>query len=264
MYFIGLDGGSTYVKGALISSNRILGTKVLPSGIDNNKVVEKLIHELLMNANISRKNVLRITSTGYSRRSLDAADSNVSEITAHGLGAKVTAPQGVNPSIVIDIGGQDSKIIQLDNDGAVKNFVMNDKCAAGTGKFIEVIAQILETTINEIGPLSLQSKQPCEINNTCVVFAQTEVISLLARKKDRRDILSGMHMSMAKRIAKMLKKFDKSGDILMTGGGAKNTGLIAALEDELMKEIYVANHPQFNGAIGAAIQSLKEYKANHR
>ena len=130
---------------------------------------------------------------------------------------------------------------------------MNDKCAAGTGKFMEVIAQILETTIDQVGPLSLESKAPCDINSTCVVFAQSEVVSLVARKYDRRDILAGMHLSMAKRIIKMMKKAEKGGDILMTGGGALNIGVHKAFEEEMMRDVYVARHPQFNGAIGAAL-----------
>ena len=118
---------------------------------------------------------------------------------------------------------------------------------------MEVIAQILETTIGQVGPLSLDSTTPCDINSTCVVFAQSEVISLVARKFDRKDILAGMHLSMAKRIIKRMKKSEKNGDILMTGGGALNVGIHKAFEEELMKDVFVANHPQFNGAIGAAL-----------
>lgn len=134
---------------------------------------------------------------------------------------------------------------------------MNDKCAAGTGKFMEVAAQILETTIDQVGPLSLESTAPCDINSTCVVFAQSEIISLIARQFDRKDILAGMHISMAKRIVKMMKKSEKNGDILMTGGGALNVGIRKAFEEELMKDVYVASYPQFNGAIGAALIASK-------
>lgn len=155
--------------------------------------------------------------------------------------------------MIVDIGGQDSKIIYLDANYNVKNFAMNDKCAAGTGKFLEVVTQTLETTIDQVGPLSLESREPCDINSTCVVFAQSEIISLVARKFDRRDILAGMHLSMAKRIIKMMKKSERGGDILMTGGCALNVGIHRMFESELMKDVYVANHPQFNGAIGAAL-----------
>lgn len=252
-YYIGLDGGSTYLKAAMLRGNRVVDTLVRSTGIDNNGTAEKLVEELCQRRGITRREVGYIMATGYSRKVLDVADDDISEITAHAYGVRLTAPQGFRPGMIIDIGGQDSKIIYLDSNYAVKNFTMNDKCAAGTGKFMEVIAQILETTIDQVGPLSLQSTAPCDINSTCVVFAQSEVISLVARKYDRRDILAGMHLSMARRIVKMMKKSEKGGDILMTGGGALNTGLHRAFEEELMKDVYVASYPQFNGAIGAAL-----------
>lgn len=191
----------------------------------------------------------------YSRKVIDIADDDVSEFTAHAKGVKLTAPQNFRPGMIIDIGGQDSKIIYLDKNWGVKNFSMNDKCAAGTGKFMEVTAQILETTIDKVGSISLESKEPCDINSMCVVFSQSELISLIARKYDRKDILAGMHMSMARRIVKMIRKSELGGDVLMTGGGALNIGLHKAFEDELMKDVYVAKYPQFNGSIGAAIMA---------
>lgn len=252
-YYIGLDGGSTYLKAAMLSDGKVLDTLVRNTGIDNNGTAKKLVQELCDRNHITQRDISYIMATGYSRKVLEVADDDISEITAHAYGVRVTAPREYRPGMIIDIGGQDSKIIYLDSNYAVKNFSMNDKCAAGTGKFMEVIAGILETTIDQVGPLSLESTAPCDINSTCVVFAQSEVISLVARKYDRRDILSGMHLSMARRIVKMMKKSEKNGDILMTGGGALNIGLHRAFEEELMKDVYVASHPQFNGAIGAAL-----------
>ena len=252
-YYIGLDGGSTYLKAAMLHDGQVVDTLVRNTGIDNNGTAKKLVQEMCQRSHITQQDIGYIMATGYSRKVLEVADDDISEITAHAYGVRVTAPREYRPGMIIDIGGQDSKIIYLDSNYAVKNFSMNDKCAAGTGKFMEVIAQILETTIDQVGPLSLESTAPCDINSTCVVFAQSEVISLVARKYDRRDILSGMHLSMARRIVKMMKKSEKNGDILMTGGGALNTGLHRAFEEELMKDVYVASHPQFNGAIGAAL-----------
>jgi len=252
-YYLGIDGGSTYLKGALICNNKIINTMVCNTGIDNNGTARYLMKKLCNKQGIHESDIKFTMATGYSRKIIDIADDDISEITAHAYGVRITAPENYNPGMIIDIGGQDCKIIYLDNNYAVKNFAMNDKCAAGTGKFMEVIAQILETTIEEVGPLSLQSTIPCDINSTCVVFAQSEVISLVARKFNRNDILAGMHLSMAKRIIKMMKKSEKGGDILMTGGGALNIGIHKAFEEELMKDVYIANYPQFNGAIGAAI-----------
>ena len=254
-YYAGIDGGSTYVKAALIDDNSVVGTMITNTGIDNSGSAERLIKDLSKSVGIEREDIKYIMATGYSRKVIDIADDDVSEITAHAKGVKLTAPENFRPGMIIDIGGQDSKIIYLDKNWGVKNFSMNDKCAAGTGKFMEVTAQILETTIDKVGPISLESKEPCDINSMCVVFAQSELISLIARKYDRKDILAGMHMSMARRIVKMIRKSELGGDVLMTGGGALNIGLHKAFEDELMKDVYVAKYPQFNGSIGAAIMA---------
>ncbi len=253
-YYIGLDGGSTYLKAALIDARgTVIDTMVRNTGIDNSGTAAALVDALCQRCGITRQQVGYIMATGYSRKVLEVADDDISEITAHAYGVRITAPREWRPGIIVDVGGQDSKVIYLDANYAVKNFSMNDKCAAGTGKFMEVIAQILETTIDQVGPLSLESTEPCDINSTCVVFAQSEVISLVARKYDRRDILAGMHLSMARRIIKMIRRSEKAGDVLMSGGGALNVGLRQAFEEELMREVYVAAHPQFNGAIGAAL-----------
>lgn len=259
-YYLGFDAGSTYVKSALINEKEVIASMVYPSGIDNDKTAMKLKNVLLKQAGIQEDDVRYITATGYSRRNISMADSTISEITAHAYGIQLTAPKDIKPSMIIDIGGQDSKIISLDEKGDVKNFVMNDKCAAGTGKFIEVICGLLETTIDNVAALSMESQAPCSINSTCVVFAQTEVISLIAQKQNRNDILAGIHVSMAKRIARLAKKYKNAGDILMTGGGAKNDGLRIAIEDELMCDVHPAFYAQFNGAIGAALIAREQDK----
>lgn len=205
-YYIGLDGGSTYLKAALIGNGRVIDTRVKNTGINNNEAAKQLAAQMCEENGLRPEDIGYIMATGYSRKVLEMADDDISEITAHAYGVRLTAPKEWKPGMIIDIGGQDSKIIYLDPNYGVKNFSMNDKCAAGTGKFMEVIAQILETTIDQVGPLSLDSRNPCDINSTCVVFAQSEVISLVARNYDRRDILYGMHLSMAKRIVKMMKK----------------------------------------------------------
>ncbi len=258
-FFAGIDGGSTYIKAAVIRDNQVVKTKIANTGIDNSGSAQKLLLSMAAELGIQRNDIKYTMATGYSRKIIDIADDDVSEITAHAYGVRLTAPREYKPGMIIDIGGQDSKIIYLDEKYGIKNFTMNDKCAAGTGKFMEVIAQILETTIDRIGPISLESREPCDINSMCVVFAQSEVISLVARKYAREDILFGMHLSMARRIIKMIRKSEMGGDILMKGGGALNIGLRKAFEDELMRDVYVAKHPQFNGSIGAAILAKERY-----
>ncbi len=260
-YYLGFDGGSTYIKAALIKENEVVAVKVMSTGIDNDATTEKMLELMVEEAKINREDIAFITATGYSRRSISLADDTISEITAHATGVQMTAPDGMKPAMIIDIGGQDSKIIALAPDGSVKNFIMNDKCAAGTGKFIEVIASVLETTIDKVATHSAESKNPCQINSTCVVFAQTEIISLIAQKKSRADILCGMHISMASRIAKLARRYKGEGKILMTGGGALNDGLRLAIEDALMCDVYPAVYPQFNGAIGAALIACEQEKA---
>ena len=258
-YFVGIDAGSTYLKLALIQGESIIDVAVCNSGINNPEKASKLLDQTAEKNNIGRDEIKQIIATGYSRRIIDIADDDVSEITAHAYGIKMTAPADFQPGVIIDIGGQDSKIIYLDSDYAVTNFTMNDKCAAGTGKFMETCAQILETSIDQIGPLSLESKEPCDINSTCAVFAQSEIISLIARNHKKKDILSGMHISMARRIMKMMRNGELRGDIILTGGGGLNVGLKKAFEDELLSDIYVSDYPQFNGAIGAACLAMEQY-----
>ena len=251
IYTLGIDVGSTASKCIILKDGKDIVAKSLISVGTGTSGPQRAIEQVLQSAGMTREDMDYTLATGYGRNSLEGiADKQMSELSCHARGAYFLFPK---VHTVIDIGGQDSKIIYLDSNYAVKNFSMNDKCAAGTGKFMEVIAQILETTIDKVGPLSLEATNPCDINSTCVVFAQSEVISLVARKYDRRDILAGMHISMARRIVKMMKKSEKDGDILMTGGGSLNIGLHKAFEEELMRDVYVAAYPQFNGAIGAAL-----------
>ena len=259
VYFAGIDAGSTYIKVAIVKDNKIVGTAVKNSGINNSLTAEKLIDQICKESNITREDIKSIFSTGYSRKIIDCADNDVSEITAHAFGTRLTAPKDFKPGILIDIGGEDCKVIYLNPDHTVRNFVTNDKCAAGSGKFIENCAQILEASIDKVGPLSLESKQPCEINSTCAVFAQSEIISLIARKYDRKDIIAGLHISLVNRISKMIRFEEINGDILLSGGSALNVGLVKAFEDELLRDIYVCKYPQFNGAIGAAYYAEQQY-----
>ena len=252
--YAGIDAGSTYMKVAIMDNNSALkGYKVVPAGIDCRKNARVVFDELLGNSGLSTSDVLAITSTGYGRRRIDIAHKNVTEIRAHAAGANWTAHEGRKIRTIIDIGGQDSKVIVIDEEGETKNFVMNDKCAAGTGRFLEVLARVLNVTVEELGPFSLQAENPCRINSLCAVFAESEVISLLARGKDRMDIIAGIHKSLAKRVSGMARRAGLESDVLLTGGGALNPGLVAAFEDELMMDIYVAKNPQLNGAIGAAL-----------
>lgn len=257
VYYAGVDAGSTYVKTAVISNGTVLGARVARSGVVCADTASRLLDQLLGELGLQRSQLASVMATGYGRRAIPFADDTVSEIAAHAGGTRMTAPDGVRVKTIIDIGGQDSKVIVLGDDGEVKNFAMNDKCAAGTGRFMEVLAETLEATVDELGELSRRATNPCQINSLCVVFAQSEVISLLAQGKNRADIVAGLHNSLAARVGKMARRDGLQRDVLMTGGGALNSGLQTAFEDELMTDIHVAKHAQFNGAIGAAVLARK-------
>ena len=251
--YAGIDAGSTYTKTAIVdNSGAVMCHKIAPTGIDCSVTARESFDNLCGELAVSRPDIF-VTSTGYGRRMIDIADQNVTEIKAHAAGGSRTATDGRKIRTIIDIGGQDSKVILLDEEGETTNFAMNDKCAAGTGRFLEVLSRVLEVTVNDLGSLSLQAKAPCQISSLCAVFAESEVISLLARKNKRSDIIAGIHRSLARRISSMARKTGVEPDVLLTGGGALNPGLVAAFEDELMMDIHVEGNPQLNGAVGAAL-----------
>ena len=198
-----------------------------------------------------------IISTGYGRKSVSFANKAVTEIICHAAGVSSIMPQ---VRTVIDIGGQDSKVIGLDDQGNVSNFVMNDKCAAGTGRFLEVMAGVLDVTIGDIGPMSLVSNDPCTISSTCTIFAESEVVSLRAEGRCREDLLGGIHKAMAHRVAIMGKSVGYKKDVVFTGGVAKNIGVRRAMENEIGLKILIPEEPQIMGALGAAILAGAELK----
>ncbi len=258
-FYAGIDAGSTYVKAALVDENQALvAFDQKPTGIDADGTSQKMIASMAEANGIQAEQIRKTIATGYSRRNIGMAQDTVTEIKAHARGAAWAAPDGIDIRAVIDIGGQDSKVIVLDDDNEIANFAMNDKCAAGTGRFLESLARVLELDIADLGPLSLQSTLPLTINSTCVVFAESEVVSLIARKKKREDIAAGIHHSLAKRIAAMARKAGAKPEILLTGGGGRNAGIADALEEALLEDIHVPEYPQLNGAVGAALIGMKE------
>lgn len=258
-YFVGIDAGSTYVKVVFLDEQGLLaGFDHRSTGINPDQVSKKIIKEIIKEKNINGDQVKKVTATGYSRRNIESAHDSVTEIKAHAAGAVWSAPKGVDIQTVIDIGGQDSKVIILNPDGGVLTFSMNDKCAAGTGRFLESLARVLELDVTQLGQISLKSNMPLNINSTCVVFAESEVVSLIVKKKKPEDIVAGIHRSLAKRIAGMARKAGITPQILLTGGGGLNQGIAAALDEELFMDIHVPEHPQLNGALGAALIGKQE------
>ncbi|MDC3237481.1 acyl-CoA dehydratase activase [bacterium] len=250
MLTIGIDVGSITTKAAVVVDGEVKLSKIGSTGYDAKKSARMVFSQVLENLKLSRNDIQGIVSTGYGRNSVSFADKAITEITCHAAGAFY-----INPDIrsVIDIGGQDSKVILLNEYGRVSDFAMNDKCAAGTGRFLEVMARALEIELEHFGAMSLESQTPSQISSLCTVFAESEVISLIAKGERRENIVAGIHDAIGARVASMAKRVKIVSPVMMTGGVAKNKGLVKALERRLMKKILIAESAQVVGAIGAAL-----------
>lgn len=263
-YFAGIDIGSTAIKIAIIDENReLLGKKISASGSMFYKYAKEALVELLNELNIKEENLVYTVSTGYGRKLFKEANEKISEITANAIGARAAARAEGKKEIktIINIGGQDSKAISLDSDGNVVNFAMNDRCAAGTGKFLDVVALKLEIGVDELGDYHFKSTgTPLSINSTCAVFAESEIIGLLGNNHSIEDIVAGVHYSIARRIIKLVKRVGIKEAIYFDGGPALNEGLVNAIENELTKEIFIPKYPQITTAFGAVILALESYE----
>ncbi|MFU0825853.1 acyl-CoA dehydratase activase [Clostridium sp.] len=255
---MGIDSGSTSTNVVILNENKkVLGYSVTRTGAKSSVGVDKAIKLALKNSNLKLKDISYIVSTGYGRVSIPFANESITEITCHAKGAFF-----LNQEIrsIIDIGGQDSKAIKLDDKGNIVDFAMNDKCAAGTGRFLEMMARTLEISIEEMGPLSLNSKENLTITSMCSVFAESEVISLIALNKDKSDIIHGLCSSIANRTISLLDRIKRQGAYIMTGGVAKNIGVVKAIEERLGEKIFIPDEPEIVGALGAALIALEKQK----
>jgi len=263
MFVAGIDVGAATAKAVILGDGKILGSAVRPTGYDVKVAANKVIQEALEKAglSISADNLDYVVSTGYARASIGFADKTTTEIICHAKGAHFVIP---STRFIIDMGGQDSKAIEVDQEGNVTNFAMNDKCAAGTGRFLEVMANVLEVeSVAEMGPLALESKRPCTISSTCTVFAETEVVVLRAEGKDRNDLIAGVHKAISARVAAMASSMTVRPDAVFTGGVAKNVGVKKFLEEQFSIGLLVPDEPQIIGALGAALIAQTEYIKQH-
>jgi (R)-2-hydroxyacyl-CoA dehydratese activating ATPase len=254
MITAGIDIGSITAKAAVLNDGKILGTRVLFTGYNAKQAGRMVLDELIREIDMSMDAINAVVSTGYGRNSVDFADKAITEITCHGTGAHFIDPE---IRFIVDVGGQDSKVIRIDETGRVLDFAMNDKCAAGTGRFLEVMARALEVDLDAFGPLSLQADAASKISSICTVFAESEVISLISKGETRENIIAGIHDAAASRISAMARRVGIVPPVMMTGGVAKNIGAVQALENRLETPIRVSPHAQVNGAIGAAILARK-------
>ncbi|MBQ6583115.1 MAG: 2-hydroxyglutaryl-CoA dehydratase [Mogibacterium sp.] len=254
MITLGIDIGSTTSKCALLEDgSRILGVSLAAGGIGT-EGPEDALQQLWEQTGLSRDSVRYITVTGYGRRNYMDRDSEVSELTCHALGAGLRLP-GVRT--VIDIGGQDAKVISLSEDGKMTGFVMNDKCAAGTGRFLEVMAAILRLPLDELGAYALDAEKPASISSTCTVFAESEVISQLAGGEDRRNIAAGICVSVASRVGALARRAGITAPVCMSGGVARNEAVRRAMEENLGVPVACDPMAQYFGALGAALYGYR-------
>lgn len=252
-YFGGCDVGSTYTKCVIVNENGdIVSAVTIRSKINSEQSAKAALEQAISNLEALKNpsDLAYLIGTGYGRNKVPFADENISEISCHAMGVHI-----VNPSVkaIIDIGGQDVKGISIDTDGTVKSFAMNDKCAAGTGRFYEAMANAFEMSIEEFSNLSLTAKNTIPITAQCTVFAESEVITLVGEGKPRDEIAAGIQLSVAKRCFIMAKKAGAKESITLTGGCAKNAGLKKAIEEVLrIKVVELSVDPQLMGALGAA------------
>ncbi|MBQ6623620.1 MAG: activase [Mogibacterium sp.] len=251
-YYGGCDVGSTYTKAVILDENgKMVADTTIKSKINSEQSAKLAMKEVLDEVGLKdSKDLEYLIGTGYGRNKVPFADENISEISCHAMGVHITDP---SVKAIIDIGGQDVKGIAVDTDGTVKNFAMNDKCAAGTGRFYEAMARSFEMSMSEFSKLSLNAKNVIPITAQCTVFAESEVITLVGEDKPMDEIAAGIQMAVAKRCFVMAKKAGATDSITLTGGCAKNDGLKDAIEHVLkLKVINLKTDPQLMGALGAA------------
>ncbi len=249
-FYGGLDIGSLTCDVALLDdAGRLVAAEIVPTGARSRAAIERALSAALQQAGLARGDLAALVATGYGRERVEGRTASITEITCHARGAAHLVP---GTALVLDVGGQDCKAVRL-ADGRVSDFAMNDKCAAGTGRFFEVMARALEIDLDDLGALALQATRPVILSSTCTVFAESEVVSLVAADEDPANIAAGLCLAAAERIRSLAVRVGVADPVTMTGGGALNQGLVRAVESLLGRSLVVPARPQLVGAMGAAL-----------
>lgn len=254
--FIGIDIGSSSTKAAVIDGDKKLRAVCVKNLGTGTNAYEEVVADVMQQAGIAKEDVLFTVVTGYGRITYQDADKQITEITCHAKGVDYLT---ADARTIVDIGGQDAKVIKLDSNGKVANFVMNEKCAAGTGRFLEVMARVLGCRLDDLSELASRADKQISINNVCTVFAESEVISRLAGGESNSNVARGAHIAIAKRVMGMCNRVGYEPKVVMTGGVALNADMVDALAKEMGCEIEVVPHCQAAGAIGAAAFAYEIY-----
>ncbi len=261
-YTAGVDVGSTQTKAVIINEDKeIVGRALIDTGANVMAAAEKSFALALKEGNVGEEEVEYVIGTGYGRYKVTFGNKQLTEISCHGRGAAQMFP---GTKTVIDMGGQDSKAIKVGADGDIDDFCMNDKCAAGTGRFLGAASMVLDIPLDDLGDVSLKSEKPVRISTTCTVFAESEVLAWLGKGKKVEDILWGVHLSIAARSIGLLRRIGIEDQVTFTGGVAKNTGMVKAMEDGLNMKINVSDDSHYMGALGAALFALDHVLAHRK
>ena len=255
MYVVGIDIGSTSGEALILNGDIVMSWSVVDTGYNSRRAADQALELALQKSGLTRDRVGRIVATGYGRVAVECADRQVTEISCYARGIHHLYPQ---VQTVIDIGGQDSKVVTVGSAGKPLDFVMNDKCAAGTGRFLEVMARALELELAQLGPCAQRARRPAEISSTCTVFAESEVITLVAEGVSREEIVAGICRSIARRVGAMASRVGVEPPVAFAGGVARNSGVVRALEEVLGQRLIVPDEPQIVGALGAALIARDE------
>ncbi|HVD00417.1 MAG TPA: acyl-CoA dehydratase activase [Candidatus Dormibacteraeota bacterium] len=250
----GVDVGSTQTKAVVMDGERrVLGRALIDTGGIVTAAAENAFALAVTDAGIDRREVAYVVGTGYGRYKVTFGDTQVTEISCHARGGQYLFPR---TRTVLDIGGQDTKAIRIGSEGQVLDFCMNDKCAAGTGRFLGAAAMALDIPLGELGPLALVAKNPVKITTTCTVFAETEIINWLARGKKMEDVLMGVHQAIATRSISLLRRVGIESELTFTGGVTRNLAMVRILEEMLEMHLNVSEEAHYMGAIGASLFAL--------
>jgi predicted CoA-substrate-specific enzyme activase len=254
-YYAGVDIGSAFTKAALVSQKEVAACEILPSGGNYKETARRALDAALLAVGISFNDLAGIVVTGVGAESTPFDAYQVSDISCQATGCRSIFPSA---RTVIDIGGQFTKTVRLAPDGRMTDFLMSEKCAAGSGRFLQIIARILNIGLEEIGPLSLKSRSPVEFSTNCAVFAESETISRIAEGARPEDILAGVHRAMAAKVSMLVKRLKMEQDVVLTGGGGEDVGLVRAISENLGIKILVPEKPRLTAAFGAAFLAEKE------
>lgn len=254
-FVAGVDVGSTQTKAVILGADRVIkGRALVPTGANVARAAQRSFDEALKNSGVPREDVVFVVGTGYGRFKVTFGNTQVTEISCHARGACFLFP---NTKTIIDMGGQDTKVISIGPGGEVADFCMNDKCAAGTGRFLSAAAETLGMSLDDIGPVSLKSSNPVRISSVCAVFVESDIMSFVAQKKPVPDILAGVHKAIAVRTVSLARRVGIEPEVTFTGGVARNVGMVKMLEEVLGVKLNTSEDSHFMGAIGAALYALE-------